>query len=278
MFEVTIRATTDPVPPGTRYIVAQNGLFLQTEQWWVHAVVPITEMPALQYQEPHITLRLPPIPKLLIDQCYTFMKRIFDAHKTECIVLLYANEEGQWALDVPQQTVSSLRIHTYDAGLRKEGFRLLGTIHSHSSVAASHSSIDEDDEKDFDGIHITLGSFASLNWFTMDSDVVIRGKRCPLPTDMLEPLQVLSVPPTPWYAAQSGKMSRCLGTIVDIPEGWIECVHVKVTAFNPPLIRTKKSAVLVPQDRPKRVSQTSVPCIPLKTDVIPKGDTHEDVR
>jgi hypothetical protein len=45
--------------------------------------------------------------------------------------------------------------------LRKEGFKVAGTIHSHCNFSAFHSSTDDADEIGFDGLHITIGNVNS---------------------------------------------------------------------------------------------------------------------
>lgn len=42
-----------------------------------------------------------------------------------------------------------------------EGFRIYGTIHSHCNFNAYHSGVDDADEIDFDGLHITIGNVRS---------------------------------------------------------------------------------------------------------------------
>lgn len=41
---------------------------------------------------------------------------------------------------------------------RFDDYRLIGSIHSHGSMGAFHSSTDDGDEFDFDGLHITVGT------------------------------------------------------------------------------------------------------------------------
>ncbi len=49
----------------------------------------------------------------------------------------------------------------YYETLLAEGFRIFGTIHSHCNFSAFHSSVDDHDENDFDGLHITVGKVRS---------------------------------------------------------------------------------------------------------------------
>lgn len=45
--------------------------------------------------------------------------------------------------------------------LYKEGWRIYGTIHSHCDFSAYHSGVDDNDEEQFDGLHITIGKVKS---------------------------------------------------------------------------------------------------------------------
>jgi hypothetical protein len=51
-----------------------------------------------------------------------------------------------------------------------------GTIHSHAGFGAFHSGTDVNDEKYFDGLHITVGNVDRVH-FSMSACVVINGKR-----------------------------------------------------------------------------------------------------
>lgn len=68
--------------------------------------------------------------------------------------------------------------------LMSEGFLNYGTIHSHCEMSAFHSGVDDDDEYEYPGIHITIGKVASnfefacrliaqrASWTTKITDIV----------------------------------------------------------------------------------------------------------
>ena len=61
---------------------------------------------------------------------------------------------------VPDQKVSLASVsHTLDAARLPAGSRVVGSIHSHGAFGAWASAIDEDDEAEFDGLHIVVGRF-----------------------------------------------------------------------------------------------------------------------
>jgi len=57
--------------------------------------------------------------------------------------------------------------------LLNSGYTVYGTIHSHCDFAAFHSGVDDADETNFDGIHITIGNV--LSGWTFSSRVMISG-------------------------------------------------------------------------------------------------------
>jgi hypothetical protein len=127
-----------------------------------------------------------------------YFREIYSRHKTEaCVVLMLSVEKKQWeVLFVPQLSCSQAavnyllparsvddvaqndpKIHLYKAvfedddfkklmlsardryeQLLGDGYRVMGTIHSHSNFSAFHSGVDDNDEENFDGLHITIGN------------------------------------------------------------------------------------------------------------------------
>ena len=119
-----------------------------------------------------------------------YFREVFKKHGTECsIILLYNQEEGKWTFIVPVQidctgssvTYVSPTINEKDAQVSKikndkhlwkkhlevceeynnlfdNGFEIAGTIHSHCDFSAFHSGVDDNDEQNKDGLHITIGN------------------------------------------------------------------------------------------------------------------------
>ena len=96
-----------------------------------------------------------------------FLRKVYEIHKSEGVVLLVLNrnrslKNQKYQIVVPKQEVSGASVD-YKEGI-KEAHKLLntgeffaGTIHSHPGFGAFQSSTDSSDELNFDGIHITLG-------------------------------------------------------------------------------------------------------------------------
>ena len=71
-----------------------------------------------------------------------------------------------WEVEVPEQKVSGggVSYERNDEEIQKfeeMGFVLVGSVHSHCEMGAFHSSTDDADEFNFDGLHITIGKINS---------------------------------------------------------------------------------------------------------------------
>ena len=127
----------------------------------------------------------PKIPANIMRFTLDYFAAIFEDRRCEAAVLLYYNQESKkWAVLVPVQYDCSLAAVSYAIpggkeipeitkdkemneqyqqtveeaeGLENEGYYLVGTIHSHCDFDAFHSGVDDKDEFQFDGLHITIG-------------------------------------------------------------------------------------------------------------------------
>ena len=157
-------------------MLARNGTMMQVDTDWVKARVPVKELKSLAVVEPEATLRLPPIDELVFAKAVAFFHRVYKEHGTESAVLLHYSESLGWELTVPNQKVSRAAVH-YEMEERIPGYRCVGTMHSHGSMGASHSSVDTRDEADFDGVHITIGALNKYPTFEMDAELTVRSHR-----------------------------------------------------------------------------------------------------
>lgn len=113
---------------------------------------------------------MPLIPKIIIDKLDEFFRLIEAQHNTESIVILTydTTKEGSdgWGVLVPDQQNTSVHCK-YDAdsiaALKPDNVMIVGSVHSHPSMAAYASGTDHADQADFDGIHITYGWQKSVN-------------------------------------------------------------------------------------------------------------------
>lgn len=128
------------------------------------------------------------IPNHIFKDVLAFLKCAYEKHKCESMCYLLFNEEkSDWKIIIPIQynlsrtsvsylsfnrinndtikkitsidgikDIYELTIKEYNS-LFDDGYVISGTVHSHSNFSAFHSSVDDNDEMNFDGIHITVG-------------------------------------------------------------------------------------------------------------------------
>ncbi|MBI2473473.1 Mov34/MPN/PAD-1 family protein [Candidatus Uhrbacteria bacterium] len=226
---------------GTYYIVARNGLHMRMDTDWVDAVIPMKELQALEYEKPRAKILLPPINAEVFLQIYGFFRSVYLAHQTEAAVLLHHSREHGWAFTVPRQRVSRAQVR-YEMTQRLDGYRCVGTMHSHGDLQAGHSNTDIHDEASFDGIHVTLGSLNEHPHLSMEAEIVLRGHRFPLPVEQLEGvIAPVQVPAKETFL--KGMFRSRLYTVAEnevlknwtVPQEWMNQVQVPVQYWPRPI-------------------------------------------
>lgn len=162
IYPVWIHDKTAPKPDvPVFYEISANGAFLHKETPFWRAIVPVQRISVLEEQRPQIEILLPPIPGAILRAVARFFAWITKEHNTEALVLLWwgGPGQGEYRITVPTQRVTSRSVK-YDIP-DVDGYRLIGTLHSHGSISSFHSEVDREDEKSFDGIHGTFGGFLS---------------------------------------------------------------------------------------------------------------------
>jgi len=172
------------------YVICQQGMFMVTNDTLIQTSQKVDKIPFLEKMDTYSNLNLPKIPGQLIVKAFMFFKEIYKKFKTESAsMLLFNTKTSEYALYIPKQKVSGAAVdYTIDNDeIKKDypGFRLVGTIHSHSDFGAFHSGTDIADEKHFDGIHITLGH-VNEDYFTFTASTVIGKER-----DKLKPKAIV---------------------------------------------------------------------------------------
>lgn len=112
--------------------------------------------------------RLPKIPWSLVRKMDTFFKKVHKLHGSEGILVLTYdpkfletdNPSDGWGVCVPEQNNNQAHC-SYDPRTimqqKEEHVLIVGTIHSHPGFSAFFSGVDERDQVDHDGLHITQG-------------------------------------------------------------------------------------------------------------------------
>ena len=180
------------------FVVAHDGLYLrkrsllgvsQTKVDGAEHLPPVTE---------YVEYVLPKVPADLMARVVGFFRSIYRAQRTEALVLLLWAGEG-FDLFVPDQRVGPASVsHTLVEAELPAGSRVVGSIHSHGAFGPAASSIDEDDEAEFDGLHVVVGDFDRARP-SYSAAIAVDGHRFAVRTNVvLERPRRLVEPPEDW--------------------------------------------------------------------------------
>lgn len=165
------------------YVVTSDGVFLKKKSELISSVAPIKDVPFLASGKEirkSVKMQLPPIPGSVIFRAWRFFARVYQKYRSEsAVLLLYNKQTKQYELWCPKQDVSGGSVNYVMKDMREEvaeNWQVVGTIHSHCDFDAFHSGVDVDDEKDMDGLHITIGHVNGDN-FSFISSIVANGCR-----------------------------------------------------------------------------------------------------
>jgi proteasome lid subunit RPN8/RPN11 len=171
------------------YEVASNGIFQVTDTELYRAVTQVTrEVPGLYPSRERLEMRFPPLPAEPLEEVLAFFAEVNHRFQGEAIVMIFFDPEA--------------RSYDYGSAPRPEGHRLFGTIHSHADLSAYSSSVDCDDERFGDGLHVVYGHFGS-SALSRSAGFAAGGRRF-----HVEPAQVLPDCGVPRRAARSDWMAR----------------------------------------------------------------------
>lgn len=176
---------------GTYFVVAGNGLWKHADTGIINGFVSVDKIGCLDdfpaAEHCSLECKLPKLPSKEVWQIKTFFKKVVEKYHSEANVVLYFNKTLQnYIIYVPPQTVShaGVRYRKY-AFAEETNYLCAGTIHSHCDFGAFHSGVDQKDEENFDGLHITFGH-NDRDEFSISASIVLHGRR-----DSISPLDVL---------------------------------------------------------------------------------------
>ena len=106
-----------------------------------------------------------------------FFHAVYQQHKSEAMVLL-CYEKDTWSVYVPEQEVSGCSVKYTNDDHR----RVVGSIHSHPGFGTHASSTDDEDELNFDGLHLIISSFDEVKP-EIACSIVINGRRTQLKSE-----------------------------------------------------------------------------------------------
>ena len=177
MFQVIVNDGTNTFPEDDiYYIVCKEGVYLKKRLGVMESIAPVKNISILNSIETMAKMHISKIPATKAQQVINFFKAVYKEYSAEAIVLLFYNQETlHHEIIVPVQEVSGGAAE-YDKGITLEGYNMIGTIHSHAAMSAFHSGVDDDDEKTFDGLHITFGNMSDED-ISVSASIVANGYR-----------------------------------------------------------------------------------------------------
>jgi len=212
LFPVVVKDRELSPPPAADayYVVAANGLFLVRRTPLFTAATAVDGgVPGLLTHVPSLELRVPRLPRTLVERASGFFRAVYERYEGEAIlVMFYAPTLRRFALVAPPQVLTG----RFSGGRFRADLRLdygacekpgpeyvrYGTVHSHCELAPYHSQTDVDDEIGEPGLHVTAG-YLHRSQPEFAASFVVNATRFKLPpADVLAPFGNYRRPPTCW--------------------------------------------------------------------------------
>ena len=157
-------------------ILAKEGVYMKKRVGVMESIAPIKGVSFLPSIETMAKMHIPKLPAVWFAKTVQFFRAVEDEHSAEAIVLPFYNEKTKkYRFIAPVQQVSGAAVD-YKKDTTIEGMLGIGTIHSHSSMSAFHSGVDDKDEETFDGLHITVGNLDDKE-VSISASIVSNGHR-----------------------------------------------------------------------------------------------------
>lgn len=160
------------------YIINKDGTFLRKKVGITDALIKVNNISHLPSSISTFgKINIPIIPQDHFSKVVKFFNWAYKKYNGESVVLIYYNvDTNDFDIFPTDQEVSSASANYTKDGLSHKGYLLVGTIHSHANFGAGHSGVDNDDELNFDGVHITVGNVDDT-YQTISCSIVINGQR-----------------------------------------------------------------------------------------------------
>ena len=177
MFKVVINDGQTEMPTDdVYYVIAKEGIFLKKTIGVMDSVAPVDKISTLESVAASARMRIEKIPGPKFAKVIEFFREVYHRYYAEAIVLLFYDEKNKIHTIIPPQQKVSGGSCDYNRGITIEGLTMIGTIHSHGSMSAFHSGVDDKDEETFDGLHITLGNMRDEE-ISISASIVANGYR-----------------------------------------------------------------------------------------------------
>ena len=244
MFPIFINDGTTELPKDDIfYVICKEGVYLKKKMGVMESMVPVNNISILESIEATAQMHIPMVPGQMFAKIISFFKAVYKEHRAEAIVLIFYNEDTQkYKIFPPYQKVNYGAVD-YNRGISLDGWQMIGDVHSHASMSAFHSGTDDDDEKSFDGLHITIGDNDD-DEVSISASIVSNGTRFLIdPLDYIEDLAITvdidkteETPTTKYYKWVGGKMieakTSTVRTYRKLDKRYVSTVIDKQKKFN----------------------------------------------
>lgn len=133
------------------YVMASNGCFEIRETPLGRTTVRTQECPGLKTQlEEHVDLTIPLLPGALLMTALHFFRTVYrEKQQAEAFLQFFLDQEtGEYFLHCPPQQISGAMVKFLRDPELESRYLLVMDIHSHNSMPAFFSGIDDDDEQE----------------------------------------------------------------------------------------------------------------------------------
>lgn len=194
MFKIIIMDGKQKIPnDDICYLISKNGIMIKKKLGLIDCIVPVDTISVLEDIKPYAKMSIPKIPADIFAQITAFFRAIYDEYRAESMALMFLNPKtNEYYIHIPYQKVSTGGIE-YHRGFVLENYVMVCSIHSHANFGAFHSGTDHDDEKNFDGLHITIGKLGN-EFVEIASSIMANGTRFKVdPLDYIEGITEIDV-------------------------------------------------------------------------------------
>jgi hypothetical protein len=157
-----------PLPEnGPYYVMAKNRDFVHKQTHFGRVLVEATgtalrDTLAVLEEKPDykgfLWHDIPKLPAGLIGQAWSFFRQIYLDIGTEAMVYITWHAEKGYRFFIPPQENTGGKVDSkFNPEHITDGWKNVGTIHSHCNFGAFHSGTDTGDADNQDGLHITIG-------------------------------------------------------------------------------------------------------------------------
>ena len=176
MFNIVLNDGSPLPTDDVFYIIGKDGVYLKKSLGIIESVAPVKNISILQAVTPTAKMNIEKIQGKWFAKIVGFFREVYRQYRSESIVLLFYNSETKHHKIIPPHQKVAGAACDYDKGITIDGYNMIGTIHSHGSMSAFHSGVDDKDEEHFDGLHITIGNVTDV-YPSVSASIVVNGYR-----------------------------------------------------------------------------------------------------